>query len=42
MGARVSFGIPTMFIKGLGSFSGKNLKTVWTWLKHCRLNLPGL
>ena len=24
-----------MFIWGLGSLSGKNLKTVWTLLKHC-------
>ena len=29
------------YISGLGSLSGKTLKTAWTLLKHCCLNLPG-
>ena len=42
LGARVSFGIQSYVYIGLGSLSGKNLKTVWTLLKHCCLKLPGL
>ena len=42
LGARVSFGIQSYVYIGLGSLSGKNLKTVWTLLKHYCLKLPGL
>ena len=41
-GARVSFGIQSYVCIGLGLLSGKNLKIVWTLLKHCCLKLPGL
>ena len=40
--ARVSFGIQSYVYIGLGSLSGKNLKTVWTLLKHYCLKLPRL
>ena len=33
-GVRVSFGTQSYVYIGLGSLSGKNLKTVWTLLKN--------
>ena len=42
LGPRVSFGIQSYVYIGLGSLSGKNLKTIWALLKHCFLKLPGL
>ena len=42
LGARVLFGIQSYVYIGLGSLSGKNLKTVWTLLKQCCLKLPEL
>ena len=42
LGARVSFDIQNYVYIGLGSLSGKNLKTVWTLLKHCCLKLTRL
>ena len=42
LGARVSFGIQSYVYIDLGSLLGKNLKTVWTLLKHRCLKLPGL
>ena len=42
LGARVLFGIKIYVYIGLGSLSGKNVKTVWTLLKHCCLKLPRL